>query len=549
MALLQIRWNWKRWLGLAFGSLNIWLLSAFNPVSAAERVRLSYGIFERTISIDALETYARTGEVSQELSTYTQNLNPTQLAQLRQILINRIPLTSVEVSQFLYSPIGQRLLDRLAAIIETDADEAGFYGIRSALILAAADPDGLTLLNILRQFPLEELEVDLARGQAIAQAVETFVSQTNQAVTQINQQAATATPEPLPSFAAELQQPGPLRWQQETIVLDDQSRDRTIPVDIYLPIATTSRPVPHPVIVISHGLGSDRTSFAYLAQHLASYGFVVAVPEHPGSSAMQLQALLAGSANQVTLPSEFIDRPLDVSYLLDELSRLSDRDPTWQDRLNLEQVGVIGQSFGGYTALALAGAPLQLEQLETDCQNLDDSLNASLLLQCVALGLPRNQYDLSDPRIKAAIAINPVDSSILGEAGLSQVDIPVMIVSGSDDTIAPALPEQIQPFTWLSTPNKYLLLINNGTHFSAIAESPNAVITVPQQVIGYRPNVVRDYMQAFGVAFAKTYVANQSEYCPYLSNAYAEAIDEAPLELSLVQSISALMVDRQLELE
>jgi predicted dienelactone hydrolase len=540
MTLLQIRWKWQRWLGLAFGSLNIWLLSALNPASAAERIRLSYGIFERTIAIDALGTYANTGEINQELSAYTENLDPIQLAQLRQILTSRIPLTSVEVSQFLYSPIGQRLLDRLAAIVETDADEAGFYGIRAALILAAADPDGLTLLNILRKFPLPELEIDLARGQGIAQAVEIFVSQTNQAVAQINQQAA-ATSEPLPSFLpADLQQTGPVRWQQETIILEDQSRDRTIPVDVYLPLTSTSRPAPHPVIVISHGLGADRTSFAYLAQHLASYGFVVAVPEHPGSSAAQLQALLAGSANQVTLPSEFIDRPLDVSYLLDELSRLANRDPTFQGRLNLEQVGVIGQSFGGYTALALAGAPLQLEQLETDCQNLDDSLNASLLLQCVALGLPHDQNDLSDSRIKAAIAINPVDSSILGEAGLSQINIPVMIVSGSDDTIAPALPEQIQPFTWLSTPNKYLLLINNGTHFSAISESSNAVISVPQQVIGPRPSVVRGYMQAFSVAFAKTHVANQSEYRSYLSATYAEAIDEAPLELSLVQSLSAL---------
>jgi predicted dienelactone hydrolase len=543
MTLLQIRW--KRWLGLAIGSLNVWLLSALNPVSAAEQIRLSYGIFERTVSIDALETYAKTGEISQELSSYTENLTPIQLAQFRQILTNRIPLTSVEVSQFLYSPIGQRLLNRLAAIIETDADESGFYGIRAALILAAADPDGLTLLNILRKFPLPELEVDLARGQGIAQAIEIFVSQTNQAVAQINQQAA-ATPEPLPSLATtDLQQSGPARWQQETIVLEDQSRDRIIPVDLYLPLTTTSRPAPHPVIVISHGLGSDRTSFAYLAQHLASYGFVVAVPEHPGSSAAQLQALLAGSANQVTLPSEFIDRPLDISYLLDELSHLANRDPTWQGRLNLEQVGVIGQSFGGYTALALAGAPLQLEQLETDCQNLEDSLNASLLLQCVALGLPRTQYDLSDPRIKAAIAINPVDSSILGEVGLSQIDIPVMIVSGSDDTIAPALSEQIQPFSWLTTPNKYLLLINNATHFSAISESPNAVIRVPQQVIGPRPSVVRNYMQAFSVAFAKNHVANQPEYSSYLSNAYAEAIDETPLELSLVQSLPALLTDRQ----
>jgi len=41
------------------------------------------------------------------------------------------------------------------------------------------------------------------------------------------------------------------------------------------------------VIVISHGLGSDRTSFEYLATALASY--FAAVPEHPGSNAQQLR--------------------------------------------------------------------------------------------------------------------------------------------------------------------------------------------------------------------------------------------------------------------
>ncbi len=58
--------------------------------------------------------------------------------------------------------------------------------------------------------------------------------------------------------------------------------------DIYLPVAQT----PRQIIVISHGLGSDRTSFAYLAEHLASYGFVVAVPEHPGSNSKQHTSII-----------------------------------------------------------------------------------------------------------------------------------------------------------------------------------------------------------------------------------------------------------------
>jgi len=40
--------------------------------------------------------------------------------------------------------------------------------------------------------------------------------------------------------------------------------------------------------------------------------------------------------------NEFINRPLDVKYLLDE--RRDKSDPSFQ--LNLQQVGVIGQSLG-----------------------------------------------------------------------------------------------------------------------------------------------------------------------------------------------------------
>jgi predicted dienelactone hydrolase len=530
-----------RWLMLAFGLVNLLLpVLAARPAFGAERILLSYGIFERSISIHSLETYARTGKINDELANYADNVDRRQLAQLRRILLARIPLNPVEVSQFLYTPIGQRLLDRLTAIIETDAPQSGFYGIRSALILASADPDGLTLLNVLRQFPLPELKIDLAQGQAIAQSVADLIDQTEQAVSLINQQASlnatgNATSAQAPAAAVNLEQPGQFRWTKQTIILTDRSRGRTFPADIYLPQVSTARPV----IVISHGLGSDRASFAYLAEHLASYGFVVAVPEHPGSSADQLQALLDGRAAEVVSPREFIDRPLDVTYLLDELTRLSQSDPDFQGRLNLQQVGVLGQSFGGYTALALAGAPLRLNHLQTNCRSLETTLNLSLLLQCVALRLPQSEYNLADPRIKAAIAINPVDSSIMGRASLSQITMPLMMVSGSNDTIAPALAEQIHPFTWLTTPDKYLVLINNGTHFSTIDESPNAAIPVPDEVIGPRPALARDYARALSVAFFETYIANQPSYRAYLSPAYVGAIGRQPLKLSLVRSLTA----------
>lgn len=210
----------------------------------------------------------------------------------------------------------------------------------------------------------------------------------------------------------------------------------TFPIDLYLPRSTTSLPV----IIISHGLGFARSTFAYLAKHLASHGFVVAVPEHPGSNAEQVQALLSGLANHLVPARDFIDRSLDVTVLLNQIERLSQSNSQLQGRLNMQQLGVIRQSYGGFTVLTLAGAPIRFEQLRADCSKVDKLFNLSLALQYRALALPQRQYNLGNPRIKAAIAINPLDSRILGQAGLSQINISLMI-AGSTDILTPVFSE------------------------------------------------------------------------------------------------------------
>lgn len=526
-----------RWVGITLSMLIIPTAGQQIPTLAAERIYTSYSVLERSISVDALETYARVGKLDGDLAFYARYLNSQQLAQLRRVLLTPVDLSAVAVSQFLYTPIGETLLQLLGQVIKTESRQPGFYALRAALILAAADPEGLTLLNVLRKFPTRGIRIDLERSLDIASELERLVNQTNQAVALVSQQStieATAQPPVDFSQLPDLRLRGRFTWNKRTLTLYDRRRDRMFLADIYLP----STQAPAPVIVISHGLGSDRNSFEYLAEQLASYGFAVAVPEHPGSNSEQLRSLLAGRSNEVTQPSEFINRPLDVKYLLDELERLDDGTTV---QLNLQQVGVIGQSFGGYTALALAGASLNFDKLLHECENINDFWNVSLLLQCRALQLPRTQYSLRDQRVKAAIAINPITSSIFGETGLSQIEIPVMLVSSSADKVAPALAEQILPFTWLTNPEKYLVLLEGGTHFSTIGETnpETNLLAIPSQVIGPDPVIAHRYMKALSVAFFQTYVAGAPQYSPYLSADYAQAISQALLNLSLVQSLPA----------
>ncbi len=543
MNLSQVYRRWRsQLLGVASAGLMPWVMSA-GPAWGATSITAAYGIIEQSVSIDSLKAYAADGTINPDLRIFIRQLEPEQRESFKELLTARIDVSDVAISQFLYTAQGERLLQQVGQVIRTDAHLSGFYAIRAAVILAAADPTGLTLLNVFEKFPLDNIRIDLDRALQIAGELENLVQQSQVAVTLIQQQStldAVAQPwSPVPG-SAELRSPGPFTWQMQTIQVDSASRQRSFPVDIYLPQPLSPQALqPAPVVVISHGLGGDRTTFAYLARQLASYGMVVAVPEHPGSDAQQIQALIAGTASQVTPASEFINRPLDITDLLDTLTSLSQSDPRFRGRMNLQQVGVVGQSFGGYTALALAGAQVNRAQLAAACGS-QNQFNIALLLECQVLELPQPFPDLHDQRVTSILVINPIGRSLFGQSGFQAISIPVMMISSSGDTVAPALLEQIQPFTWLTAPERYLVLLNGGTHFSTIntaAASANA-LDLPSAVVGPNPAIAYTYLKAMGVAFFGTYSGQHPHYRDFLSAAYAKHINQSVMPIDLVRSLS-----------
>lgn len=520
-----------------------------HPAQAAERVYASYSALERSISVAALEDYALNGVVADDLAVYTRFLNPAQMEELRRVLNSRIKVNAVAVSQFLYTPQGEFMLQRLGQMIKTQSrqPEAGIYALRSALILAAAEPDGLTLLNLLREYPSPSIHIDLARSLGIAAELEKLVSETERAVakvqTKANDEAALVDPSYQIPRNPDFRRLGNYAVEtRERVRFFDALRNRFIFTDIYLPNAKGVRPV----VIISHGLGSDSSNFRYLANHLASHGFAVVVPNHPGSDTNQLRSLISGSASQVAEPDEFYQRPRDIKFVLDELQKRNQTE--FRGKFNLQQVGIFGQSFGGYTALALAGAEVNKATLSQSChpKAVQDTWNVSLLLQCRILDpnqkqSPQVYSDLYDERIKAVIAVNPITSSVFGRDGLSQLKVPVMIVASSDDTVAPALYEQILPFAWIGNPQKYLAVLLGGTHFSAIGvgKSDSSQIGLPSTIVGDDPAQARKYINALSLPFFLSYVAGRNESKPFLNAAYAQAISRKPLGLSLVKSLTS----------
>lgn len=503
------------------------------PAKSAERINVDFGVLDLGVSVRELEIFAKEDKVGKELDFYLSRLGGVEQRQyVREFLTFSAGFTQLQVAQFFYSSMGEQVLTYMGNLIQA-GNQNGNRAIRAAFILAAGDPDGLTTLNFLKYFPTTILRLNTTNIFSVVRKIENMVEQTRKTIATIEdiaaQEARSEPPLNLDKMN-DLGVRGNFQFKQETVNLKYPSRDRTLITDLYMPQGLSS---PAPVIVMSHGLASNRKHFTRFAQLLASYGFVVAVPQHPGSDTEQMQRLLKGRAKEVFATSEFIDRPQDLSFVLDELGR------RFPNQVNVEQAGVAGHSFGGYTALAMGGATIDFEHLAQDCKQGLDPTNVSLLLQCDALKLPRQNYNFTDKRIKLVIAINPVHSSIFGSKGISQIQVPVIIAASSDDPVAPAVLEQVQPFTWLTTPHRYLFFAKGVSHVADIRTYlrvlvPNIADIIPPQDL----EPLKEYSGEFFLAAIETYVANRPEYRPYLQASYAIAKTQDPHKASVITSLT-----------
>ncbi|MCS7031028.1 MAG: alpha/beta hydrolase [Gloeomargarita sp. SKYG116] len=511
------RWGWS-----VLGAMLLTL--GGGRVQAAETLLLSYGPLEFAVTVADLEAYIQTGQVPSRFQPLVAQLPAAELARFTATLQQPIAVAPEAVERVFGTSTGRVLLNRLGLVVQTERGENGADALKTAMLRAAQQPGGVTFLRILREFPGTTIRLNLVRGLAVITEVNRYITQVNHALAVLNQEfLQQARRQSLPPNLPDLTQRGPVTWQVKDLTLTDTRRQRPLPVTLYLP----AQPNP-PTVVISHGLGDSRQSFAYLAEHLASYGLAVVLPEHPGSDARRLQQVLDGQANEYIIPQELVDRPQDIRFVLDALA---------DQPINRERVLVVGHSYGGYTALAVGGARLNLAHLSQVCAQVEQgvALNLSLLLQCPGRRLSNPPVQFRDERVVGVVAINPVGSALFGPTGLAQVKVPTLIVAATQDVAAPALDEQILPLTWLGSPQRYLALIEGASHFSVLGQNTTG-IPLPIDVVGPAPEVAQLYIKVLTLAFAQVHLAQRSEFAPFLTAAYARRLTRNPLPLQLVSN-------------
>ena len=182
-----------------------------------------------------------------------------------------------------------------------------------------------------------------------------------------------------------------------------------------------------PLVVISHGNGGGMTSHIDLAMALASAGYVVAAPVHPGDnfqdpSASSLPTLYSGRNRQLRMT---------IDYMLTK----------WQahDAIDREKVGAFGFSAGGFTVLSVAGAQPDMRLVGKHCLQSPEFICE--VLRHFKSPLLSDSTDFepmqASPSVKAIVVAAPGLGFTLTPAAMAGVTVPVQLWSGEKDQHVP----------------------------------------------------------------------------------------------------------------
>jgi hypothetical protein len=130
------------------------------PAIAAETLIFKYQIFQAEVSTDELTELAETGEAPHRLEQQL-NMAGADTEQVRGYLTREFPVSLVTLDWVLNTSLGENALDRVGEAIHPESDTANREALRSALVLSASDDNQITLLEVLQNYPTNEVYIDV----------------------------------------------------------------------------------------------------------------------------------------------------------------------------------------------------------------------------------------------------------------------------------------------------------------------------------------------------------------------------------------------------
>jgi predicted dienelactone hydrolase len=511
---------------------------SIRPVQAAENIVFKLGPIRKSIAVKSIERFATENSDDEDISFITKNLPLEQRARARELLAFRLNAkqwnelfrtqnlppanTNLYLTRMLDSNSGKELLSDIGKIVRLRDGKNGREAIRTSLFKSSANLPEFTPINVLRSFPgdiyidVEEVFKLLNQSEKLTKSEIALTQRLEAASLDNKKKIPPEIATELNNISQKVAKIGSFSVSNQIIKHHDISRSRRFTTKLYLPKidSTTSNKIP--LIIIANGMGLEQDFMAFLANHLASHGFAVGVPEAIDSNDVRQKDFFLGrkpvSAGNFDA-SEYVNRPLDITYVLNELDRLN--VTKFQNRLNVQQVGVVSYSFGAVSALSLAGAKFDFGQLQQDCESQSKLLNLSLFYQCRALELPDAQrnLDFRDSRISSLFMFVPMGHSLFGSKNLQSIDVPTYWNSTAQDPFTPMAQEQLLGFTAMQNPSKYFSIARNVGHTPKPAEIIEQATV--SEAISQR---FKTYLEMMSTAFFKVHLTRDENYRAYLTS-------------------------------
>ena len=160
----------------------------FNAPKAqsAEKIKIIYSIFSRTVTVDSLKTFAESGNSSKSLRKIL-NATGSSDDEIQSILNKDFEIPITIASKLVYSEIGNVFLNRLSSILHTpnrNDEKTGMLALRSSIIQGLYNGNGkINLISFFESYPTKTVILDvnalskvINKVQSISELLDFFTS-------------------------------------------------------------------------------------------------------------------------------------------------------------------------------------------------------------------------------------------------------------------------------------------------------------------------------------------------------------------------------------
>jgi hypothetical protein len=171
-------YKWFRVTGIVvlIASLAVDLTS--QRVMASEKIIFNYGGASESVDLSELQTFAETGEISSSLD-FLLDFSQQNPFVIRWILTQEFPANTKLIYDLLNTAPGEYVLSQTSTVVSSKSERANVKALRGALVTSASDDNLISLIELLENYPTQEVYVN---GKILAKArrnLSQFIEQTN----------------------------------------------------------------------------------------------------------------------------------------------------------------------------------------------------------------------------------------------------------------------------------------------------------------------------------------------------------------------------------